>query len=132
MHRRLDWLGRFEDSTDQPPTGPLRLGEIAVQDLSSGATLKGIEAFRLLCRHMPAYSALLPLTYLAPVRKRIERGIGGCADACDVPDRQKWMVAALLPSVEDPSDKAFQPAVASHRRRSGRVRRHGAVLQSVE
>lgn len=85
MHHRLDWLGRFEDSTDTPPTGRLRVGEIAVQDLRTGTTFKGIEGFRLLCRHIPLYWAVLPLTYLRPVRRRIEEDIGGCPDAaCDI------------------------------------------------
>ena len=47
MHHRFDWLGRFEDSTAAPPTGELRVGEIAVQDLQTGITLKGIACFRL-------------------------------------------------------------------------------------
>lgn len=34
IHHRLDWLNRFEDSTDVSPIGELRTGEIAVQDLA--------------------------------------------------------------------------------------------------
>ncbi len=37
MHHRFDWLGRFEDTTETPPTGPLRVGKIAVQDLRTGS-----------------------------------------------------------------------------------------------
>lgn len=85
MHHRFDWLDRFEDSTEESPTGPLSLGEIAVQDLSTGVALKGIDCFRLLCRNIPAYWLVLPLTYLPFVRRRIERDIGGCsAGACNV------------------------------------------------
>lgn len=85
MHRRFDWLGRLEDSTAEPPVGPLNMGEIAVQDLSTGATFKGIECFRLLCRNIPAYWPVLPFTYLPFVRDRIERDIGGCStEACSV------------------------------------------------
>lgn len=36
MHHRFDWLGRFEDTTQTPPTGQLLVGEIAVQDLRTG------------------------------------------------------------------------------------------------
>lgn len=72
MHHRFDWLDQFEDSTEESPTGPLSLGEIAVHDLSTGVTLKGIECFRLLCRNIPAYWLFLPLTYLPFVRRRIE------------------------------------------------------------
>ncbi len=53
MHHRFDWLGHFEDTTETPPTGQLLVGEIAVQDLRTGATLKGIDCFRLLCKHIP-------------------------------------------------------------------------------
>lgn len=89
-HHRLDWLDRFEDSTQTPATGPLRVGEIAVQDLPTGVTLKGIACFRLLCRHIPAYWLMLPFTYLPPVRQKIEDDIGGCADGtCELPSSAK-------------------------------------------
>lgn len=85
MHHRLDWLNRFEDSTDIPPCGPLRMGEIAVQRLDTGALLKGIACFRMLCRQIPAYWLILPFTYLPPIRTRIEQDIGGCSDgACEI------------------------------------------------
>ncbi len=87
MHERMDWLGRFESSTEPVPDGPpLKIGEIAVQDLRTGVTLRGIACIRLLCRQIPAYLPLLPLTHLAPIRRRIEHDIGGCTDgACDLP-----------------------------------------------
>ena len=86
-HRRFDWLRRFEDSTATPPgSAPLRIGEIAVQDLGTGRVLKGIECLRLLFRQIPAYWAALPFTYVGPVRRRLERDIRGCADdACETP-----------------------------------------------
>ncbi len=40
-HHQFDWLGRFEDSTQTPATGPLRVDEIADQDLRTGATRYG-------------------------------------------------------------------------------------------
>lgn len=86
MHHRFDWLDRLEDSTEESPTGPLSLGEIAVQDLSTGVVLKGIDCFRLLCRNIPAYWPVLPITYLPFVRRRIESDIEGCsAGACNTP-----------------------------------------------
>ncbi len=89
MHHRFDWLGHFEDTTETPPTGQLLVGEIAVQDLRTGATLKGIDCFRLLCKHIPAYWLVLPFTYVPPVRQRIEKDIGGCLDGtCEVPARE--------------------------------------------
>lgn len=56
MHHRFDWLGRFEDTTQTPPTGQLLVGEIAVQDLRTGATLKGD---RLLPFALQEYSSVL-------------------------------------------------------------------------
>lgn len=86
MHHRFDWLNRFSDSTDVSPVGAMRIGEIAVQDLRTSITLKGIACFRLLCKHIPAYWLMLPFTYMPPIRKWIENDIGSCADgACEVP-----------------------------------------------
>jgi len=86
MHHRLDWLNRFEDTTEVPTTGPLSLGEIAVQDLRSGETLKGVECFRLLSKHIPAYWFNLLLLYLPPFRRYVEREVSGCGGAsCELP-----------------------------------------------
>ena len=86
MHHRFDWLNRFGDSTEASPLGAMRIGEIAVQDLRTGETLKGIACFRLLCKHIPLYWLMLPLTYLPLVRQWIENDIGGCADgSCELP-----------------------------------------------
>jgi hypothetical protein len=83
-HHRLDWLGRFEDATGASPLGPLRKGEVVVQDLRSGHTLRGAEGFALLCRQIPAYWLLLPALRLPTVRRAIEHELGGCAgDRCD-------------------------------------------------
>jgi hypothetical protein len=85
LHHLFDWLGRFEDTTEVPPTGPLRLGEIAVQDLRSGQTFKGAEAFRQLCRQLPAYWPGLALLHFAPFRRYVERETTGCTgNSCDV------------------------------------------------
>lgn len=80
MHHRLDWLNRFEDSTGTSPLGALRIGEIAVQDLRTGETLKGAECFRLVCHHIPLYWLMLPLFYLPSFRAYIEREVSGCND----------------------------------------------------
>ena len=80
-HRRLDWLHRFEDSTGTSPVGPLRLGEVVVQDLRRGATLRGAAAFALLCRQIPAYWPLLPLLRIPALRSRVEREFSGCSGA---------------------------------------------------
>lgn len=78
-HRRLDWLGRFEDSTGVSPVGPLRRGQVVLQDLRSGQTLHGADASALLCRQIPAYWPLL-----SAVRRAVERELGGRTDdRCD-------------------------------------------------
>ena len=85
LHRRLDWLHRFEDSTEVSPLGRMRMGQIVVQDLRSGATLEGAKGFALLCRQIPAYWPMLPLLCIPAVRRRIERETGGCEDgACGI------------------------------------------------
>ena len=85
-HHRFDWLHRFEDSTDVSPLGPLKIGEIAVQDLASGVTLKGAACFRLLCKNIPAYWPMLPLLHFPPFRRYVEREVGGCdSGSCNLP-----------------------------------------------
>lgn len=85
-HRRLDWLRRFEDSTGPSPVGPLRRGQVVVQDLRTGRTLAGARAFELLCRQIPAYWLLLPALMLPPVRRRVAREWSGCnTDGCGIP-----------------------------------------------
>lgn len=93
IHHSLDWLNRFEDSTQTPPTGSLRLREIAVQDLQTLNTYRGVEAFRLLCRHIPLYWLLLPFTYMPGLRGSIARQTGctyddACATTLRKPARQ--------------------------------------------
>jgi hypothetical protein len=86
MHHRFDWLGRFDDSTEPLPNRPVRRGEIAIKDLSTGTLWRSIEGFRLLCRTIPAYWLLLPFTYVPFVRRRIEAEMGvDCADARETP-----------------------------------------------
>ena len=86
MHHRLDWLDRFEDSTEVPATGPLQLGEIAVKNLATGETWRGAECLRLLCRNIPAYWPVLLLLPLPAFRRAVEREIGGCDDgSCALP-----------------------------------------------
>ncbi|HZH43390.1 MAG TPA: hypothetical protein VEY50_04845 [Lysobacter sp.] len=84
-HRRLDWLGRFEDATESPLPRPLRKGEVLVRDLRTGELHAGADGVALLFRQIPAYWPLLPLLALPPVRRRVERDVAGdCGDACAV------------------------------------------------
>lgn len=72
-HRRLDWLDRFEDTTEPPPTGPVRQGRIAIQDLRSGRYFRDADGFVFLFRQIPAYWPLLLLAWLPVVRRRLEQ-----------------------------------------------------------
>jgi hypothetical protein len=47
------WLDRMDVSTETPTTGPLRLGEVVVEDLSSGRIKKGAEGIEQKHRRHP-------------------------------------------------------------------------------
>ena len=84
-HHAFDLLGRVEDTTETPPTGPLRMGEIVVEDRASGKIERGAEAFRLIARAVPVYAPARLLLMLPWFRSYIEREMGGCDDgACEV------------------------------------------------
>ena len=84
FHQRFDWLGRLECSTATPPDGvPLRMGEILLRDNATGAQCRGVDVVRAIFRNIPAYWPLLPLLYLPPLARRIDRETrGDCGDAC--------------------------------------------------
>jgi hypothetical protein len=89
MHRFFDWLHRVETSTEVPGTGPLQLGEIAVEDARTGEITKGVEAVRRICRQIPAYAPLLPLLHLPFVARKVDREVRGCASgACSPASEQ--------------------------------------------
>jgi len=83
--RFFDWLDRVDFSTETPKTGPLRLGEVVVEDLSSGRMFKGVEGIEMVWRNIPAYAPLRLLLKIPAFRNLIERNVGGCAsDAGEV------------------------------------------------
>ncbi len=85
IERWLDWRDRVEFSTAIPATGPLRPGEIAVEDLATGRISKGVEAFRQLCRHIPIYIPDALLLLFPATRAWLDRTLCGCdGDACRV------------------------------------------------
>lgn len=88
MHERLDWFGRVENSTATPPTGPLGLGEVVVQELATGRIARGAEALALICRQIPAYAPLRLLLKVPAVRAAADREMSGCGGACGVPARK--------------------------------------------
>ena len=88
VHKFFDWLGRVRISTAIPPTGPLQPGEIAVRNDRTGETLQGVRAVRLVAGTIPAYLPVLPLLYLPPVARWVERSVRPCKDeSCAVPIR---------------------------------------------
>ena len=84
--RGLDWLGRLEIAAAPPAeTGGLRPGQVYVREIGTGALYTGVPAFRLLCRHIPAYALGRPLLYLPRFRAYIERTYRACEPAGRVP-----------------------------------------------
>lgn len=86
MHHRFDWRDRIEDTTQPPRSGPLRLGQIVVEDRRTRVLHEGAEAFDLICRQIPLYAPFRALLRVPAFRRRVEREMGGCDDgACAVP-----------------------------------------------
>jgi len=87
-HRLFDWRGRVDVSTATPRTGALRMGEVVVEKLNSGAILRGAEAFAEICRQIPAYAVFRPLLRLRAFRAFMDRDMSGCGGtACSVETR---------------------------------------------
>ncbi len=85
MHERFDWFGRIENSTATPPTGPLAMGQVVVEQLGTGRILRGAEALACISREIPAYAPLLLLLKLPAVRRAVDKEMAGCNDgSCDL------------------------------------------------
>lgn len=54
-NRRLDWLNRFERSTDPSPMGTPDIGDIHVVDHRNATICSGVYATHLVCRNIPAF-----------------------------------------------------------------------------
>lgn len=86
MHERLDWFGRIENSTATPPTGPLAMGEVVVQQLATGRVFRGAEGLALICREIPAYAPFLLLLKIPALRRAADKEMAGCNDgSCGLP-----------------------------------------------
>lgn len=84
-HERLDWLGRIENSTATPPTGPLAMGEVVVEDLATGHISRGAEGLELICRNIPAYAPLRLLLKLPAIRRAADKEMAGCSgESCEL------------------------------------------------
>jgi hypothetical protein len=85
VHHLLDWLHRAEPSAATPPTGPLRMGEVVVEEIATGRVFAGAEALAKIFRQIPLYWPLQPLLRIPAVRRRVDRELSGCADgSCEV------------------------------------------------
>jgi hypothetical protein len=85
VHRLFDWFSRVAVVITTPPTGPLQMGEIIVEDLSTGRFLAGVEGLKLICRQIPLYWLLLPLLRIPAVRARADRETRGCTSgSCQI------------------------------------------------
>jgi hypothetical protein len=76
----FDWLDRVVHSTETPKTGPLHLGEVVVEELSSGRILKGVEGMDLIWRNIPIYAPFRLLLMVPSFRRYLERHVGGFED----------------------------------------------------
>lgn len=83
----LDWLGRFEVSTEEPPSGPLDIGEIAVLHNDTGKVFTGGYASRKICLNIPAYFLVGLFMFLPPIFKLFDNKKAGCnGDVCSIDD----------------------------------------------
>ena len=73
----LDWMGRTESSTGEPKSGPLRMGQVVVEDIQSGELAFGAKAFDCICRHVPLYAPLRLLLVVPFFHRAIENDMNG-------------------------------------------------------
>lgn len=100
----FDWLDRLEESTEVPSTGPVRLGEVVVEDLSTGRLFKGAEGIDLIFRNIPAYMPFRLLLRVPPLRRYVEKEVSGCeGDACEIPSTPRRAVDQGQPEVYQPT-----------------------------
>ena len=85
LHERLDWFGRVEISTAVPPTGPLAMGEVVVQDLQSGMIAQGVDAARRIAGEIPVYAPFLLLLKVPALARAADQEMRGCGGACNLP-----------------------------------------------
>jgi hypothetical protein len=82
----LDWRDRLETSTATPKTGPLRPGEIVVEELANGNFHRGAAALDLIARQIPLYAPIRLLLWFSSFRRYIDRELSGCDSAtCEIP-----------------------------------------------
>lgn len=77
IHLSFDWLHRLVISTATPPGGPLAVGETVVQDLDTGALLRGASALDCLCRHIPVYQPMRLLLRIPAISRKADKAMAG-------------------------------------------------------
>jgi hypothetical protein len=81
----LDWRDRLEASTATPKTGPLRPGEIVVEELANGKFHCGAAALDLIARQIPLYAPVRLLLRFLSFRRYIDRELsGGGGASCEI------------------------------------------------
>ena len=85
LHERLDWFGRVEVSTAVPPTGPLAMGEVVVQEIGSGRMAQGAEAAKRIAAEIPLYAPFRLLLKIPALARAADREMRGCNGSCALP-----------------------------------------------
>lgn len=86
MHQRCDWFKRIKVSTDTPPTGPLRQGEIVVEDHQNGNIIGGVDAVSRIAREIPLYAPFRLLLGIPAIARAVDKDVRGCGDGrCELP-----------------------------------------------
>lgn len=82
-NRRLDWLGRFERTSEASPMGVPDIGDIHVVDHLKSKVFSGAYATQLVCQNIPAYWPMALLMKVPFLFKQVSKKKAGCnGDRC--------------------------------------------------
>ena len=82
-NRRLDWLGRFQRTTEPSPMGIPEVGDIHVVDTRDNRVFSGAYATQVVFANIIAYWPLALLMKIPPVFRRVASRKPGCnGDSC--------------------------------------------------
>lgn len=77
-NRRLDWLGRFERTTQPSPMGIPDIGDIHVVDHQQATLFSGAYATLVVCQNIPVYWPLAALMKVPFVFRKVASQKPGC------------------------------------------------------
>lgn len=77
-NRRLDWLGRFERTTQPSPMGIPDIGDIHVVDHQQATLFSGAYATQVVCQNIPVYWPLALLMKVPFVFRKVASQKPGC------------------------------------------------------